>query len=688
MSMRPWRWRSAELKAGKATAARAAALRDQINHHNHLYYVLDAPEIPDAEFDRLLRELQDIEAQYPDLQTADSPTQRVGAEPVAAFGKIRREIPMLSLANAYSEDEFGDFDRRVRSGLGRESVVYNAEPKLDGVAVSLVYRDGVFVEGATRGDGVTGEDITRNLRTIHRLPLRLVGRGWPPLLEVRGEVYMPKQAFEAINEEALQKGERLFANPRNAAAGGLRQLDPKMTAARRLDIYCYGVGKVEGGMLPGTQHGILERLAGWGFPVCPEQAVVDSLDGCLDYYRRLQQRRDALAYEIDGIVYKVDDIDDQQALGFVARAPRWAVAWKFPPKEELTVLNAIEFQVGRTGALTPVARLDPVHVGGVTVTNATLHNIAQIERLDLRVGDTVIVRRAGDVIPQVMGVVESRRPKGARRFRVPEACPVCGSAVVRAEGEVVARCSGGLYCAAQRKQAIAHFASRRAMDIDGLGDKLIDQLVDRGLVDSPADLYELTHDQLAALERMADKSAANLVEAIDRSRDTTLARFLFALGIPEVGEATAQQLALEFGDLDAVIAADEARLQEVRDIGPVVAGHVAAFFREPHNREIIVRLRDNGVRWPAGQPRERAAQPLAGQIFVLTGALDSMTRDEAKARLQTLGARVTGSVSAKTSYVVAGADPGSKLTKARELGIEVLDEAGLRSLLEEGERAG
>ncbi len=670
------------MEARKAIAARAAALRDQINRHNHLYYVLDAPEIPDAEFDRLLRELQDIEAQYPELRTADSPTQRVGAEPVAAFGKIRREIPMLSLANAYNEEEFRDFDRRVRGGLGRDTVAYNAEPKLDGVAVSLVYRDGVFVEGATRGDGVTGEDITRNLRTIHRLPLRLAGQGWPPLLEVRGEVYLPKQAFEAINEEALRKGERLFSNPRNAAAGGLRQLDPKMTAARRLDIYCYGVGKVDGGELPGTQHGILERLAGWGFPVCPEQAVVDSLDGCLAYYRRLQDRRDALAYEIDGIVFKVDDIEGQQALGFVARAPRWAVAWKFPPKEELTVLGAIEFQVGRTGALTPVARLEPVHVGGVTVTNATLHNIAQIERLDLRVGDTVIVRRAGDVIPQVMGVVESRRPKGARRFRIPEACPVCGSAVVRPEGEVVARCSGGLYCPAQRKQAIAHFASRRAMDIDGLGDKLIDQLVERGLVDSPADLYELTQEQLAALERMADKSAANLVEAIDRSRDTMLARFLFALGIPEVGEATAQQLALEFGDLDAVIAADEARLQEVRDIGPVVAGHVAAFFREPHNREIIKRLRDNGVRWPTGRPRERAAQPLAGQSFVLTGALESMTRDDAKTRLQALGARVTGSVSAKTSCVVAGADPGSKLAKARELGIEVIDEAGLLALLE------
>jgi DNA ligase (NAD+) len=676
------------LNASRAIAARAAGLREQLHHHNYCYYVLDAPEIPDAEYDRLMRELQDLETRYPELQTPDSPTLRVGGEPVAAFGKVRRELPMLSLANAYSEDEFRDFDRRVRSGLDRERVAYNAEPKLDGVAVSLVYRDGVFGQGATRGDGVTGEDITHNLRTIHRIPLRLSGTGWPPVLEVRGEVYMPKQAFEAVNEEALRRGDRLFANPRNAAAGSLRQLDPKVTAGRRLDIYCYGVGKVEGGNLPGRQHRILARLEEWGFPVCPEQAVVDSADGCLAYYRRILDKRDALAYEIDGVVFKVDDLADQQALGFVARAPRWAVAWKFPPKEELTVLKSIEFQVGRTGALTPVARLNPVHVGGVTVTNATLHNIAQIERLDLRAGDTVIVRRAGDVIPQVMGVVESRRPKGARRFRMPAACPVCGSAIVRPEGEIIARCSGGLFCPAQRKQTIAHFAGRSAMDIDGLGIKLIDQLVDRGLVDSPADLYELTREQLAALERMADKSAANLVDAIARSRDTTLARFLYALGIPEVGEATAQQLALEFGDLDAVMQADEARLQAIRDIGPVVAGHVTAFFREPHNREVIARLRKNGVRWPAGQTREPAARPLAGQSWVLTGALESMTRDEAKQHLQALGARVTGSVSAKTTCVIAGADPGSKLTKARELGIEVINEAGFLALLREAGRAG
>jgi DNA ligase (NAD+) len=491
-----------------------------------------------------------------------------------------------------------------------------------------------------------------------------------------------------VNQDALRSGDKLFANPRNAAAGGLRQLDPKVTAARRLEIYCYGVGQVGGGIVPGKQHRILALLGEWGFPVCPEQAVVEGEEGCLAYYRRVLDRRERLAYEIDGVVFKVDDIADQQALGNVARAPRWAVAWKFPPKEELTVLKTIEFQVGRTGVLTPVARLEPVHVGGVTVTNATLHNIAQVERLDLRAGDTVIVRRAGDVIPQIMGVVESRRPKGARRFRMPESCPVCGSAIVRPEGEVIARCSGGLYCPAQRKQAIAHFAARRAMDIDGLGDKLIDQLVERELVDSPADLYDLTHAQLAALDRMADKSAANLVGAIERSKETAFARFLYALGIPEVGEATAQQLALEFGDLDAVMAADETRLQQVRDIGPIVAGHIAAFFREPHNREIITRLTGHGVRWPAGKPRATGARPLEGRTFVLTGTLEAMTRDEAKARLQVLGARVSGSVSAKTSCVVAGAEPGSKLAKARELGVEILDEAGFVARLREAESAG
>lgn len=670
------------MKPSRDPAVRAAELRAALNYHNYRYYVLDDPEIPDAEYDRLLRELQELEAAHPDLVVSDSPTQRVGAQPLEEFGKVRREVPMLSLANAYGEQELADFDRRVREGLQAEAVEYNAEPKMDGVAVSLIYRDGIFVQGATRGDGTTGEDITLNLRTIHPIPLRLIGRDWLPELEVRGEVYLPKQNFEALNEEAIRRGEKLFANPRNAAAGSLRQLDPRVTAARRLKIFCYGVGKIGGGTLPAYQHQILERLQRWGFPVCPEQAVVKGAEGCQQYYRRMQKRRERLPYEIDGVVFKVNRIEDQERLGFVARAPRWAVAYKFPPKEESTVLKAIEFQVGRTGALTPVARLEPVRVGGVTVTNATLHNVAMVERLDLRPGDTVVVRRAGDVIPQVMGVVESRRPEGAPRFEVPTRCPICGSNVVRPEGEVIARCSGGLYCPAQRKQAVHHFAARRAMDIDGLGEKLIDQLVERGLVESPADLYELTHAQFAALERMADKSAANLCAAIEQSKKTTLARFLYALGIPEVGEATAQQLAAEFGTLEAVMGADEERLRQVPDVGPIVAGHIAGFFHEAHNRRVIERLLANGVHWPA--PGRRAAgRPLVGQTCVLTGTLETMTRDEAKERLQQLGAKVAGSVSAKTSFVVAGSDPGSKIVKARALGIKVLDEAQLLELLGE-----
>ena len=667
----------------KRAAARAAELREQLNYHNYRYYVLDDPEIPDAEYDRLLRELQDLEAAHPELVTADSPTQRVGVTPQAEFGKVRREIPMLSLANAYSEEELADFDRRVREGLAAERVEYNAEPKLDGVAVSLIYRNGVFVQGATRGDGTTGEDITSNLRTVRAIPLHLLGSGWPAELEARGEVYLPKESFEALNAEAIRRGDKLFANPRNAAAGSLRQLDPKVTAARRLEIFCYGVGKVVGGVLPEYQHQILERLQSWGFPVSPEQTVVTGAAGCQRYFLRTLERRDRLPYEIDGVVFKVNRVADQETLGFVARAPRWAVAYKFPPKEETTRLKAIEFQVGRTGALTPVARLEPVRVGGVTVTNATLHNVAMVERLDLRPGDTVIVRRAGDVIPQVMGMVESRRPDPLPEpFKVPERCPVCGSAVVRPEGEVVARCSGGLYCPAQRKQAIHHFAARRAMDIDGLGEKLVDQLVERGMVESPADLYELSHAQLAGLERMADKSAANLLAAIEQSKQTTLARFLYALGIPEVGEATAQQLADEFGDLDAVIEASEERLQQVPDVGPVVAGHIYGFFHEEHNLDVIKRLRAAGVRWspPARAP---AARPLIGQTYVLTGTLESMTRDEARERLQRLGAKVAGSVSARTSCVVAGAEAGSKLAKARELGVPVLDEAQFLALLEQ-----
>jgi DNA ligase (NAD+) len=668
------------MAASRQLAARAARLREQINYHNHRYYVLDDPEITDADFDRLMRELQELETRHPELVTPDSPTQRVGGQPSAEFGQVRRDVPMLSIQNAFSEDEVRAFDQQVRKALGIESVDYNAEPKLDGVAISLMYRDGVFVQGATRGDGVVGEDITANLRTINQIPLRLIGKGWPPVLEVRGEVYMPKASFEALNEQAARQGGRLLANPRNAAAGSLRQLDPRITAARNLRIFCYGVGKVEGGGLPSHQDAVLGQLRRWGFPVCDEQAVVTGVEGCERYHHDMQGRRDALPYEIDGVVLKVNSIAGQNELGFRAREPRWALAYKFPPQEKTTLLRAIEFQIGRTGALTPVARLEPVPIAGVTVTNATLHNVALVEKMDLRVGDTVIVRRAGDVIPQVMGVVEAKRPRRAPRFVVPESCPVCGSRVLRPEGEVVARCSGGLYCPAQRKQAIRHFAGRRAMDIDGLGEKLIDQLVERGLVKSPADLYELDVEELAALERMADKSAANLFSAIQASRETTLARFLYALGIPEVGEATAQRLAAEFGTLEAVMDADEARLEEVSDIGPIMAGHVAGFFREPHNREVIERLRANGVHWPA-PPRRADAQPLAGQSFVLTGTLESMTRDEATARLQALGAKVAGSVSKKTNYVVVGADPGSKAERARQLEVEILDEAQFLGLL-------
>jgi DNA ligase (NAD+) len=670
------------VKPASEASARAAALREAIDHHNYRYYVLDEPEITDADYDRLMRELQALEERHPELRTPDSPTQRVGAEPVSAFGKVRRDIPMLSLTNAYDESELQAFDRRVREALDGAEIEYNAEPKLDGVAISLMYRDGLFVQGATRGDGVTGEDITVNLRTVRSLPLRLRGDAWPRTLEVRGEVYMPRDTFEELNREALARGDRLMANPRNAAAGSLRQLDPRITAARHLKLFCYGVGKVEDGAMPQRQHQVLERLRDWGLPVNRETRLVRGAAGCQAYYEDIGRRRDRLAYEIDGVVFKVDDGEAQRVLGFVARAPRWAIAYKFPPQEESTVLRAIEFQVGRTGVLTPVARLEPVHVGGVTVTNATLHNVALVEKLDLRVGDTVIVRRAGDVIPQVMGVVESRRPPHTERFTMPSACPVCGSRVLRAEGEVSARCSGGLYCPAQRKQALLHFASRRAMDIDGLGEKIIDQPVERELVRSPADLYALDAETLAALDRMGERSAEKLQQAIGRSRETTLARFLYALGIPEVGEATALQLATAFGDLPALMAADEERLQQVPDVGPVVAGHIAGFLREDHNREVIGHLRERGVAWAPVAIAPVAAQPLAGKTFVLTGAMESLSRDQARDRLQALGARVSGSVSRKTDYVVAGSDPGSKLEKARELGVNILDEAALLALLE------
>lgn len=660
---------------------RAAELREQLAYHNYRYYVLDDPEIPDIEYDRLFRELQALEEQYPALVSPDSPTQRVGAEPLKGFAEVRHEIPMLSLGNVFSEEELVDFDRRVRAGLGIDEVEYSAEPKLDGLAISIRYEEGMLVRAATRGDGATGEDVTQNVRTIDAVPLRLYGKGWPAVLEVRGEVYMPKSGFAALNERQREKGEKTFANPRNAAAGSLRQLDPRISATRPLTMYCYGVGVVEGGVLPGSHSAIMGELKGWGLRVCPELRVVKGAEGCLNYFHVIGAKRDTLPYDIDGVVYKVNSLAQQQELGFVSRAPRWATAHKFPAQEEMTTLNAVEWQVGRTGALTPVARLEPVQVAGVTVSNATLHNPDEIARKDVRIGDTVIVRRAGDVIPEVVSVVLAKRPDGASAINTPSHCPVCGSEVVRDEGESVPRCSGGLYCSAQRKNAIKHFASRRAMDIDGLGDKLVEQLVDAELIHDVADLFSLTPAQIAGLERMGEKSAANLVDALEKSKSTTLERFLFALGIREVGESTARTLARHFGRLEAIEKADEDELLAVADVGPVVAYHIHTFFRQKHNVEVIEKLIRAGVQWPDIEVREAGDQPLAGLIFVLTGALESMSRDEAKERLQALGAKVSGSVSKKTSVVVAGAEAGSKLAKAESLGIEVWDEQHLLSFL-------
>ena len=670
-----------------AVRRRAEELRRLIEHHNYLYYVLDAPEVPDAEYDRLLRELQDLEARFPDLVVSDSPTQRVGASPLETFAEVVHEVPMLSLANAFSEEEVRDFDRRVRERLGVERVDYTAETKIDGLAVSFRYEEGRLVRAATRGDGTRGEDVTANVRTVRAVPLRLRGHDLPGLLEVRAEVFMNLAGFRALNERQRERGEKTFANPRNAAAGSLRQLDPAVTGERPLTFFCYGVARCEGRDLPGRHSEALRTLAGWGLRVSPEVRVVAGVEGCLAYYAELGRRREALDYEIDGVVYKVDRLDQQAALGFVSRAPRWAVAHKFPAREELTRVLAVEFQVGRTGALTPVARLEPVRVGGATVSNATLHNMDEVERKDVRVGDTVIVRRAGDVIPEVVGVLPDRRPADATPVSLPQACPECGADVVRVEGEAVARCSGGLYCPAQRKEAVRHFASRRAMDIEGLGERLVDQLVDRGLVRTVADLYALNPSQLADLERMGEKSAENLVRAIERSRRTTLARFLFALGIREVGEATARTLAGHFASLDAITAADEEALQGAPDVGPIVARHIVSFFAQPHNREVVAALRTARVEWEEGEPRV-VPTPLAGQTFVLTGTLSTLGREEAKSRLLALGAKVAGSVSARTRYVVAGADPGSKLERARELGIEVLDEGAFLGLLQRVEGTG
>jgi DNA ligase (NAD+) len=664
-------------------AGRIAWLREQIDRHNYLYYVRNAPEVPDAEYDRLFRELQALEAAYPDAVTADSPTMRVGAAPLAEFASVVHAVPMLSLNNALSEADVEAFDRRVREALGQEAVEYAVEPKFDGLAISLVYEGGRLARGATRGDGYTGEDVTANLRTVRSIPLRLEGSHLPDLLEVRGEVLMLKRDFERLNAEQTARGEKQFANPRNAAAGSLRQLDSRVTAARKLAFFAYGLGQVSGGSLPRDRHSRqLEWLETLRFPVSGERRVVRGLDGLLGYHRDIGARRARLPFEVDGVVYKVDDLQAQARLGFVSRAPRFAVAHKFPPEEEMTEVLGIDVQVGRTGALTPVARLQPVFVGGVTVINATLHNEDEVHRKDVRVGDTVVVRRAGDVIPEVMSVVLARRPAHAPVFHMPRRCPVCGSTVVREEGGAVHRCSGGLYCPAQRKQALLHFASRRAMDIEGLGEKLVDQLVDAGLVRTPADLYALDVPKVAALERMAEKSAANLLAAIEESKRTTLARFVFALGIRNVGEATARNLASHFGSLDRLMQADVDALLEVQDVGPVVAQSIAEFFAEPHNATVIRALRSAGVHW-AEHPG-RAAQaplPLAGKTFVLTGTLRGLTRDDAKARIEALGGKVAGSVSTRTAYVVVGADPGSKFDKARQLGIPILDEEALLELL-------
>jgi DNA ligase (NAD+) len=664
----------------KPVRDRARELRTELHEHNYRYYVLNDPTISDAQYDALLRELQDLEQRYPQLLTPDSPTQRVGAPPAKAFGEVRHELRMLSLDNAFTDEELADFDRRVRERLDIEQVDYAAEPKLDGLAVSLRYEDGSLVQAATRGDGTTGEDVTRNVRTIKSVPLKLVGSGIPATLEVRGEVYLSHKAFRELNAQQVAQGQKPFVNPRNAAAGSLRQLDPKISAQRPLDMFCYGIGKVEGGGLPGSHTEILAQLADWHLRVYEDIRRVSGLTGCTDYYRRYEQRRDALPFEIDGVVFKVDWLDQQEMLGFVARAPRWAIARKFPAQERETVVLGIDVQVGRTGALTPVARLEPVFVGGVTVTNATLHNQDEIDRKDIRVGDTVIVRRAGDVIPEVVKVKPALRKKGTRRFRMPAHCPVCGSHVERIEGEAVTRCSGGLYCAAQRREAIKHFASRRAMDIEGLGDKLVEQLVDKELVNDVSDVYALTVEQLAGLERMAEKSAINLVEALEKSKDTTLERFVYALGIREVGESTAQILAREFGDLTPLMAADTETLQAIHDIGPVVAQRIVDFFAESHNRDVIGKLVAAGIHWPVVQKPKHA--PLAGKTFVLTGTL-SMPRDAMKAKLQDAGANVSGSVSRKTDYVVVGEDPGSKYDKAVALGVEILDEAGCLKLLGE-----
>lgn len=665
------------------TRERVSELRARIEQHNHSYYVLDQPTISDADYDVLFRELQALEAAHPELLTADSPTQRVGAAPLAAFAEIRHTTPMLSLNNAFSAEEVEAFDRRVREALGDAEIDYACEPKFDGLAISLVYRNGSLVSGATRGDGTTGEDVTANLRTVRSIPLRLRGARPPQHLEVRGEVLMMKSDFLRMNERQAERGEKTFANPRNAAAGSLRQLDPRIAATRPLTFFAYGTDAAE--VVGAKRHSqTLDALADWGFPVTAERRIAKGLAGVLDFYREIGARRAALPFDIDGVVYKVDSLAAQNTLGFVSRAPRFALAHKFPAEEALTTVEAIDVQVGRTGALTPVARLQAVSVGGVTVTNATLHNEDEVRRKDVRVGDTVVVRRAGDVIPEVARVVPEKRPAHAKPFVMPACCPVCGSATRKSEDEAVTRCTAGLFCPAQRKQALLHFAGRRAIDIEGLGEKIVEQLVERGLVTTPADIYRLDAKTLADLERMGEKSAANLVESIRKSMQTTLARFVFALGIRNVGESTAQDLARHFGGIDAISSASVEALLQVPDIGPVVAQSIAGFFAEPHNRAVVSDLLSAGVHFEEVAARTvKTDGPVYGKTFVLTGALPTLTRDEATQRIRDCGGKVTGSVSKKTDYVVAGADAGSKQEKALELGVTILDEAALLELLQQ-----
>ncbi|MCL2830314.1 MAG: NAD-dependent DNA ligase LigA [Betaproteobacteria bacterium] len=675
-------------------AARILALRAEIEEHNRRYYVLDDPAISDSEYDGLFRALQELEARHPQLVTPDSPTQRVGSAPLPEFASVVHKTPMLSLSNAFSDAEVAAFDRRVREALGMPMeipVEYAVEPKFDGLAIGLSYVDGRLQTGATRGDGFSGEDVTENLKTVPVIPINLKGEGWPARLEVRGEVLMRRRDFLALNRRQTERGEKTFANPRNAAAGSLRQLDSRITATRALSFFAYGAIFDSGGdssSLPATHSALLDRLESWGFPVTRHRRAVSGLDGVLGYYREMGELRAGLPFDIDGVVYKVDALAAQERLGFVSRAPRFALAHKFPAEEAETLVTGIDIQVGRTGALTPVARLQPVFVGGATVTNATLHNEDEVRRKDVHIGDTVIVRRAGDVIPEVVRVLPEKRPEDARGFVMPSCCPVCGSAVVKGEDEAVTRCGGGLFCPAQRKQALWHFASRRALDIEGMGGKIADQLVDSGLVHTPADLYHLRPEQLAALERMGERSAANLLASIEKSKETTLARFIYALGIRNVGEATARDCARHFGRLERILAASEAELMQVPDIGPIVARSLLDFAAEAHNREVVDALRAAGVHWPEHEPaprmaaaEEEAGLPLAGKTFVLTGTLPTLSREEAKELILARGGKISGSVSKKTDYVVAGAEAGSKLEKAQALGVALIDEEGLRELL-------